>query len=75
MGEERRREMIVYLAARIVARLYGLGWPLESNVRVAFALLSAFEILIVAIILTFEARDAIFGKDDEEESNDDVEIP
>ena len=40
---------------------------MESNVRIAFALLSAFEILFVTIALIFEARDAIFGKDDEEE--------
>ena len=59
--------MIVYLAARVVAQLYSLDWPLESNVRVAFALLSAFEILIVAIILIFEARDAIWGENEEEE--------
>ena len=59
--------MIIYLAARLVAQLYGLGWPLESSVRAAFALLSAFEILLVTIALIFEARDAIFGKDDEEE--------
>ncbi|MBQ3807143.1 MAG: hypothetical protein II840_04225 [Kiritimatiellae bacterium] len=58
--------MIAYLAARLVALLYGLDWPLDKYERSFYAPISAFEFVLVSIVIIFVILCRVFGKDDGE---------
>lgn len=54
--------MIAYLAARLVALLYGLDWPLDKYERSFYAPISALEFVLVIFVILCR----VFGKDDGE---------
>lgn len=43
--------MIVYIAARLIAWLYGYAWPLEGKVKNTACGLSIIEFAVVAILV------------------------
>ena len=58
--------MIAYLAARLVALLYGIDWPLDQYERSIYAPISAVEFVLVSIVVIFVILCRVFGKDDGE---------
>ena len=57
--------MIVFLASRLAALLYGLAWPLDKFDRSNYAALSTFEILFETVILIIVILVKVFGEDEE----------
>ena len=56
--------MIVYLASRLAALLYGPAWPLDKLERSNYAALSTFEIFLETVILIIVIL-VVFGEDEE----------